>query len=345
MAWLLLACKNYAQKYQSPRYDYLIRLIRDLFVSYFKEAEVGGFVQSGWRKGDSYLHESEGHHEGNIDCYVALKLCGEDYYAHAIKTWLDRELNSKTSLPLDLYTWRTLAFSAIDTFYVNLLNVPEYDFRYRKIILVDGTDVMGFYSEPDRYTDNFWIDGTGHVSCAFQAFGDKQRGYFYANQMDPLKIDQVFGSDTTHGFPYTLNTQGYPWVDPAIPVVSGSAWYIMAKNGWNPFMSSGFTDNVPSSHYPMKADPEILNVYPNPFAETLTIQFELQSPGSVRLEVYTPDGACIQTLLNGDMPAGTCTVYWTGEGKNGQPLNPGMYLLRYSCSDRHVVRKLVFLKE
>ena len=345
MAWLLLACKNYELKFVSSRYVYLTSLIRDLFISYFQDADVGGYVRSGWRKGDSYLHESAGHQEGNIDCYAALKLCGEDYYAHQIKIWLDNELNNKTSLPLDLYTWRTLAFGALDTIYVNLLNVPEYDFRYRKIINVKGTDVMGFYSEPDIYTDNFWIDGTGHMSCAFTAYGDKQRGTFYANQMDPLMVDQVFGTDTTHGLPYTLNTQGYPWVDPALPVVSSSAWYILAKNNCNPFLSSGFTDNVPSGLYPTEADQEILIVYPNPFSTTATIQYTVPYLTPVQIEVYAPDGSFMQSLANSHASDGTYTVYWHGKSSNGLKVNPGVYFIKLSLGNYNVVKKLVLLPD
>ncbi|HAH23596.1 MAG TPA: hypothetical protein DCL77_07540, partial [Prolixibacteraceae bacterium] len=146
MAWLLITSKNYEKKYNSSRYDYLIQIIKDLFLSFYKDAATGGYIQHGWENGDANLHEDYGHHEGNIDCYVAMKLCGEDFYAHKIKIWLDSQLNGNTALPLDLYTWRVLAFGAMVDAYTSLLNIPEYDFRYRKIINVNGMNVMGMYS-------------------------------------------------------------------------------------------------------------------------------------------------------------------------------------------------------
>lgn len=236
MAWLLISCKNYELKYNSNRYDYLIGLIRELFISFYKDAAIGGYIQHGWENGDANLHEANGHHEGNIDCYVALKLCGQDQIAHQIKLWLDDQLDGRSSLPLDLYTWRTLAFGALGEPYPSLLNMAEYDFRYRKIISVKGRQVMGMFSNPDITIQNFWNDGTGHIACAFHAFGDQQRGLFYANQLDPLIVSQQIGTKTTHGIPYTLNTQGYPGVDPLVPVLSSSAWYILAKNKVNPFL-------------------------------------------------------------------------------------------------------------
>lgn len=127
MAWLLITCKNYQEKYNSNRYEYLVQIIKDLFLSFYKPTDIGGYIQHGWEYGDTQLHENYGHHEGNIDCYVALKLCSEDFYAHQIKTWLDSQLDGNTSLPLDLYTWRTLAFGALGNSYTSLLYIPEYD--------------------------------------------------------------------------------------------------------------------------------------------------------------------------------------------------------------------------
>lgn len=242
MAWLLIACKNYEHKYDSHRYNNLVKIIRDLLISFYKNADYGGYIQSGWRHGDSYLHESSGHHEGNIDCYVALKLCGENYYAQQIKIWLEHQLHDKINLPLDLYTWRVLAFGSK---YAGLLNIPEYNFGYRKIISINGIMTMGFYSGYDYNTNNFWNDGTGHISCAFQAFGDKKRGYFYANQLDHLIIERVIHGHVTHSIPYVLNkSKGYEWVDTTKGFISCAAWYILAKNGVNPFMSGNFKDTV-----------------------------------------------------------------------------------------------------
>ncbi|MEI6172497.1 MAG: hypothetical protein WCR01_02010 [Bacteroidota bacterium] len=238
MAWLLIACKNYERRYNSNRYDNLVKIIKDLLLSFYQETEHGGYIQHGWRQGDDHLHELSGHPEGNIDCYVALKLCGEDFYAQKIKIWLEYELARRPGLPLDLYTWRVLAFGRK---YSLLLDIPEFDFRYRKIIEVKGEKVMGFYHGPDLSVNNFWNDGTGHIACAYEAFGDKQRGYFYANQLDHLIINRIINTNNTHAIPYTLNkTGGYEWVDQNKGFVSCMAWYIFAKNGFNPYLSDNF---------------------------------------------------------------------------------------------------------
>lgn len=328
MAWLLITCKNYQKKYSSDKYDYLILLIKDLFLSFYKEAGNGGYIQHGWENGDANLHESYGHHEGNIDCYVALKLCGEDFYAHKIKVWLDGQLDGNTALPLDLYTWRALAFGAMGDAYTSLLNIPEYDFRYRKIVKVNGNDVMGMYSTPDISIQNFWNDGTGHISCAFQAFGDHQRGYFYANQMDALLVSQVIGSETTHGIPYTLNTQGYPGVNPTVAVVSSSAWYILAKNGCNPFLSKNFNDNLTSTVNTLEGNSPTLKVFPNPFTSFVTINYQADINAHITVNIFNSIGLKVKTMKLQDVSNGNHSFTWDGTDWEGKKVDTGVYLVR-----------------
>lgn len=342
MAWLLITCKNYQKKYDSNRYDYLVLLIKDLLISFYKEAGTGGYIQHGWENGDAQLHNTYGHHEGNIDAYVALKLCGEGRIALKIKTWLDSQLDGRTDLPLDLYTWRTLAFGAMGQKYISLLNIPEYDFRYRKSIEVGGRQVMGLFSHPDITLYNFWNDGTGHISCAFQAFGDRQRGFFYANQMDPLIVPQAMGTETTHGLPYTLNKQGYEGVDPAVPVVSSSAWYILAKNGCNPFLSEDFyeapTEVQPA---PFHRDPT-LKALPNPFSHTVILYSTTKLSAPVKIYIFNNLGVKVKTLDFPVQPAGS-SITWDATNDAGQKVMPGNYLIKMVSNRFTETIKVLFL--
>lgn len=345
MAWLLITCKNYQKKYNSNRYEYLIKIIKELFLSFYKPTNTGGYIQHGWEFGDTQLHENYGHHEGNIDCYVALKLCGEDFIAHQIKTWLDAQLIGNTSLPLDLYTWRTMAFGALGNAYISLLNIPEYDFRYRKIININGADVMGMYSNPDITINNFWNDGTGHISCAFQAFGDRQRGYFYANQMDALIIPQTIGDRVVNGIPYTQNTQGYPGVDPKVAVVSSSAWYILAKNGVNPFLSENFTDNIPDQVVNPKINKISLEIYPNPFFNTVAISFQSAQKNDVRVIIYDINGTEIKTWKPVSSTGSISKTLWDGTDSKGCGVESGVYLIQLISEHQKHITRVLYLKQ
>lgn len=236
MVWLSYAYEYYRIKYKSDKYAKVQKLMLDLIVSWYKDhPQGGGYIQHGWRKGDKQLHMPYGHHEGNIDCYALFKLYGKDDLAAKIKTWIDRELNNRNDLPLDLYTWRVMA-NAADP---NILDYVEQDTRYRKTLTVNGQKAMGFFHGPVTDVQNIWLDGTGHIACAFVTCADKYHGYFYANQMDAFLIDRTIAGVKTRALPYTANCQGgYDWVNPKKGFISVCAWYILAKNAFNPMTLS-----------------------------------------------------------------------------------------------------------
>lgn len=233
MAWMLIACKDHERTYHSARYAPLAKLLQSLLTQWYIAAPdgPGGYVQHGWRNGDQKLHENGGHPEGNIDCYAAFMLCGDAKRAAEIRTWLDRALQGK-NLPLDLYTWRVLAYGREAA---PALDIPEFDLRYRKTLTVKGKQIAGFYHGPDPNVQNIWLDGTGHIACAYLLYGDTERGNFYANQLDGFLFDRNLDGVKTRALPYTANgAGGYEWVKPDRGFISVCAWYIFAKNRFNP---------------------------------------------------------------------------------------------------------------
>ena len=233
MAWLMFAYKHHEQLHGPERYAEIRGLLLDLMLNWYTDAKdgPGGYIGHGWRAGDSRLHEDFGHQEGNIDAYAVMKLYGRPDVAEKIKTWLDRVLRGR-SLPLDLYTWRTLAYGPD---YLHLLDIPDFDLRYRKVLDVKGQPVMGLYDHADLHVTNSWLDGVGHIACAYISAGNPQRGYFYANQLDPFIIERVINGHVTHAIPYVAKNEGnYEWVDMNRGFASVAAWYIFAKNRFNP---------------------------------------------------------------------------------------------------------------
>ncbi len=230
--WLFFAFKHYQTSYHSDRYDKIIGLLKDLIISFYvDDPGPGGFIDHGWRHGDSILHLGFGHHEGNIDAYAMLRLIGENGLADSVRLWLDHALTGE-NYPLDLYTWRVLAYGKE---YAYLLDIPESDIRYRKTVESNGKKAVGFFHGPDINADNIWLDGTGHMACAYITCGDKHKGFFYANQLDNFAIERKINNTLTHAIPYTFNASGgYGWVRHDRGFISVVAWYFLAKNKFNP---------------------------------------------------------------------------------------------------------------
>jgi hypothetical protein len=337
MAWLLLAYQMYARQFDAVKYAEVQGLIRDLLVSYYKPATTGGYIQHGWRNGDRYQHEATGHHEGNIDCYAVLRLCGKDSMAANVKAWLDAALLSAVDLPLDLYSWRVLAFGASTA---PLLNIPEYDFRYRKILNVSGTPVMGFYHSADYDINNFWLDGTGHMSCAFQACGLLERGWFYGNQYDQLLISKTLFGKPTRSLPYTLNRSGgFAWVDTTKGFTSTTAWYILAKHGFNPLTLETVTGVDRGEAPTVPNETRLFGNYPNPFNPTTNIRYQIPDIRYLKLAVYDLLGREVGILANGMGEAGNHTVVFNASG-----LASGVYYCRLQTDAHFETQKMILVR-
>ena len=234
MVWLALALRDYQQTYRDDRYEPLLKQIVDLLKSWYIDNPKGpgGYVQHGWRKGDAYLHEDHGHHEGNIDCIALFTLLADRELARQIRIWLKQELGDRRGLPLDLYTWRVMAEGGRKP---ELLDVPDFDLRYRKTVTFRGREVVGPYHGPDSDAENIWFDGLGHLACAYNAAGNQPRANFYANQMDAAIIAETVAGRTAHSIPYTAKSVGdYGWVNVDEGFISVAAWYIFAKHRFNP---------------------------------------------------------------------------------------------------------------
>jgi hypothetical protein len=233
MAWLLFAYLYYSRQYDADRYRDIMDLLQvQLEKWYIKDPQGhGGYVRHGWIDDDTQLHESFGHPEGNIDCYALFRLLGDEQRAAQIRQWLDQRLKGD-NLPLDLYTWRVLAYGPE---VADCLNIPDYDLRYRKTLERNGKKISGVYHGADSEVQNIWLDGVGHMACAYFAAGNFKRGNFYANQLDKLLLEYEINGKPIRALPFVANNSGvYDWVDTRKGFISVGAWYVFAKHRFNP---------------------------------------------------------------------------------------------------------------
>lgn len=84
--------------------------------------------------------------------------------------------------------------------------------------------------------------------------------------------------------------------------------------------------------------------YPNPFNPTTNISFALPSNSKVRLVVYNVLGQTVQTLVDGEMPAGIHTITWNGKNSEGQQVSSGIYFYRINADNFSSTKKMMMLK-
>lgn len=102
------------------------------------------------------------------------------------------------------------------------------------------------------------------------------------------------------------------------------------------------TENKSSGKIPDKFS--LLQNYPNPFNPTTVVQFKITQPAKVSLKIYNILGQLVRVLVDEEKAAGTYTVYWDGNGKNGQPVSSGIYFYKLDAGDLTEVKKMVLTK-
>ena len=69
-----------------------------------------------------------------------------------------------------------------------------------------------------------------------------------------------------------------------------------------------------------------VSAYPNPVTDKASIQFNLERPGLVFLEIFSAEGKLVQTLYQGQLKAGSHQFSWIPDGK------PGLYIGKLSVA-------------
>ncbi|MCK9271099.1 MAG: hypothetical protein RBR47_07425 [Bacteroidales bacterium] len=83
-----------------------------------------------------------------------------------------------------------------------------------------------------------------------------------------------------------------------------------------------------------------LQLFPNPFTDFISIQFNLDMPGFVTVKIYSLKGELINTLLSQKLVSGKCRVVWDGKDKNGNETASSVYLVRI-IADKNIITRSI----
>ena len=84
-----------------------------------------------------------------------------------------------------------------------------------------------------------------------------------------------------------------------------------------------------------------LDIYPNPFNEITTLQYELGFSAKIKIAVYAMDGKLITTLAEQQQSAGIHQFILRPDNYN---LNQGVYFLRMMVGDKVITKQLIHVK-
>jgi flagellar hook assembly protein FlgD len=84
--------------------------------------------------------------------------------------------------------------------------------------------------------------------------------------------------------------------------------------------------------------------YPNPFNPSTTIEFDLPSRASIRLEIVNILGQRVVTLVDEELAVGHHQYMWNGRLPSGTPAPSGVYLYRLWCGDQVISKKMLLVK-
>ncbi|MEZ4697521.1 MAG: T9SS type A sorting domain-containing protein [Rhodothermales bacterium] len=109
--------------------------------------------------------------------------------------------------------------------------------------------------------------------------------------------------------------------------------------GWAPLVIGGIRTAIEPDAADVAAEPNLLQNYPNPFAPSTTITYQLPDAQRARLSVYNVLGQRIAILVDSEQTAGEHSVVLKSEG-----LSSGTYFYRLEAGGTRVTRTMAIVK-
>lgn len=87
-----------------------------------------------------------------------------------------------------------------------------------------------------------------------------------------------------------------------------------------------------------------MNVYPNPFNNRITLEFNIPLSNEHKIYIYDIRGRLINIIDSDQIETGQNRMYWKGKNMNGEEVNSGLYFISVSGREFSALRKVIFLK-
>ena len=103
--------------------------------------------------------------------------------------------------------------------------------------------------------------------------------------------------------------------------------------------------NIHFSPHNPPTDLEMLNNYPNPFNNTTTIPFKINTNIKISIKIYNTLGKEVNTLISNDTYSpGIHKISWAGTDNNGREVSSGVYILELRSYNQRSFKKVLLIR-
>ena len=127
-------------------------------------------------------------------------------------------------------------------------------------------------------------------------------------------------------------------------------WFGLNQSVANQIFSQNFNKipfvntNMNSENYIKPGRLVIQAPYPNPFNNSITLDYKLFKEGSVKIVIFDINGNLVKNLFSGKQTSGFKSIKWNATNNKGKIVSAGEYLAKIQIEDFTQTKKMIFLK-
>lgn len=121
----------------------------------------------------------------------------------------------------------------------------------------------------------------------------------------------------------------------------------MAYDGKYLWLANGDSDRlyqiaIESESDPIQSDISLqMNLYPNPSADAMTLEFEISEAEFVSLQLVNNLGQQMKVIVSSELQPGTHSYTWLGEDETGVRVEPGIYYAILTVGNRTLTKQAI----
>jgi len=189
-------------------------------------------------------------------------------------------------------------------------------------------EMIVFGNPPPQIVSGWYAVGIAHIGTGVtEWFTVADAGNYPGvgfNTSLPGSLD--FG---TFVAPTLYDVDGDDLTDALVPVWLSETGALRAKTvviGWSGVV--GMADQDPGASSLSRAS----SVSPNPSLGSCRVSFSVPSDGPVSVQVFDVGSRAVRRLLEGQLPAGPCSIIWDGKDNDGHEVPAGVYFTQVTTA-------------